>query len=260
MSSPLRGRALITGGSAGIGYAFATALAKRGCSLLLVARNADRLERAAQELRSTYGVDVQVQAADLGDRDQADRVAQRLLDEDDPIDILVNNAGSGLHDKLAEPDIDAHLTALDLMVRAVLVLGTRAAHAMKQRGRGVIINVGSVAGLLPLNHYSAIKAWVNTFSESMSLELEGTGVRVVTLVPGWVRTEFHQRAKIGTSAIPDRMWLDADDLIADALAAADKGRSWEVPSTRYKAIAVLTRVMPRAIVRRACRMIARTRT
>ncbi|MFV0252626.1 MAG: SDR family NAD(P)-dependent oxidoreductase [Beutenbergiaceae bacterium] len=259
MTSPLHGRALVTGGTAGIGYAFATALAKRGCSLLLVARNAERLEAVAQQFNTQYGVDVQVLAADLSERDQVDLVAQRLLDDADPIEILINNAGSGLHDKLAEPDLDAHLTALDLMVRAVLVLGSRAAHAMKQRGSGVIVNVGSVAGLIPLNHYSAIKAWVNTFSEAMALELEGTGVRVVTLVPGWVRTEFHERASIRTSAIPDRLWLEADRLIADALAAAEKGHSWEVPAKRYKLIAFLTRVMPRAAVRQACRMIQRTR-
>lgn len=259
MSSPLHGRAMVTGGSAGIGYAFATALAKRGCSLLLVARNAERLEATANELRSSFGVDVQVMAADLSQRDQMDLVAQRLLDTDDPIEILVNNAGSGLHDKLAVADIDAHTTALDLMVRAVLVLGSRAAYAMKERDSGVIINVGSVAGLIPLNHYSAIKSWVNTFSESMALELEGTGVRVVTLVPGWVRTEFHERAKIKTSPIPDRLWLEADDLIADALDAVEKGKSWEVPAKRYKGIAFLSRALPRAAVRQACRIITRTR-
>jgi len=96
------------------------------------------------------------------------------------------------------------------MVGAVLALGGAAGRAMKARGHGVIINVGSVASLLPMGAYSAIKSWVATYSESLALELTGTGVVVTTLLPGWVRTEFHQRAGIRTDAIPWVLWLDAD--------------------------------------------------
>lgn len=250
MSSPLRGTALVTGGSAGIGLAFARALALRGCDLVLVARNADKLEQAAASLRSTYGVEVSTIPADLSTHEDADRIAERLRDPQDPIEILVNNAGSGLHAKLADGDaLQIHTTALDLMVRAVLVLGTTAADTMRERGHGVIINVGSVAGLISMNHYSAIKAWVNTFSDALGLELEGTGVRVMTLVPGWVRTEFHERAKIKTGSIPDFLWLDAKDLIEDTLVAVDAGKTRVVPSKRFALIAFLATRLPRPIVR-----------
>lgn len=249
--SPLYGRALVTGGTAGIGYAFAKALAERGCDLLLVARDADRLAKVAEELTRRYGVDVETMTADLSDNADTERVAARLDSEDSPIEILVNNAGHGLHDPIAQHDVTAHTQALDLMVRAVLVLASRAGATMSDRGHGVIVNIGSVAGLIAQNNYSAIKAWVNTFSDALALELAGTGVRVLTLLPGWVRTEFHGRAEIRTSSIPDFLWLDADRLVADALAAVDAGKDRSVPSTRFAIIAFLAQRAPRSLVRAA---------
>jgi short-subunit dehydrogenase len=249
MSSPLHGRALVTGGSSGIGYAFAKALAVRGCDLLLVARDGDRLATVAEELTRRYGVDVQTMPADLSDHGDTERVAERLKSADDPIEILVNNAGHGLHDPIAQADLTVHTQALDLMVRAVLVLGGTAGYVMKERGHGVIINIGSVAGMIAQNNYSAIKAWVNTFSDALSLELEGTGVRVLTLVPGWVRTEFHGRAEIRTSKIPDWLWLDADRLVTDALDAVDAGKDRSVPSKRFAVVSFLIRHAPRPLVR-----------
>lgn len=249
MSSPLHGRALVTGGTAGIGYAFARALAARGCDLLLVARDSDRLATVAEALTRRYGVDVETMQADLSDRDDTERVAQRVESVDDPIEVLVNNAGHGLHDPIAQHDLTVHLRALDVMVRAVLVLGGRAGATMADRGHGVIINVGSVAGMIAQNNYSAIKAWVNTFSDALSLELRGTGVRVLTLLPGWVRTEFHDRAEIRTSKIPDWLWLDADRLVADALDAVENGKDRAVPSKRFAVVAFLIRHAPRPLVR-----------
>jgi len=249
--SVLHGRALVTGGTAGIGYAFAQALAERGCDLLLVARDGERLRSVAEELSRRHGVDVETMIADLSDHGDTDRVATRLDSADDPVEILVNNAGHGLHDAIAQHDVTAHTRALDLMVRAVLVLASRAGATMSDRGHGVIINVGSVAGLIAQNNYSAIKAWVNTFSDALSLELMGTGVRVLTLLPGWVRTEFHGRAEIRTSSIPDFLWLDADRLVTDALAAVEEGKDRSVPSKRFAIIAFLAQRAPRALVRSA---------
>lgn len=240
---------MVTGGSAGIGLAFARALAARGLELVLVARNVERLEAAAEQLRASYGVEVETIVADLSQQGDTERVAARLGDPDAPIEVLVNNAGSGLHAKFADGDLSVHTAALDLMVRAVLVLGSTAATQMVQRGHGVIINVGSVAGMLGMNHYSAIKAWVNTYSEALALELRGTGVHVVGLIPGWVRTEFHERAKIQTSGIPRFLWLDADRLIADTLAAVESGKTRVVPSRRFAVIGFLLKHLPRPIER-----------
>ena len=255
---PIIGTAMVTGGTSGIGLAFARALAARGCDLVLVARNRQRLDETAEELRAAHHIAVHTIVADLGDRADADMVARRLEDTSAPVDILVNNAGHGVHTPLTE-QVEVHDAAIDLMIRGVLVLGASAGRTMQARGNGLIINVGSVAGLVAMGTYSAIKSWVNTYSESLSLELEGSGVQVMTLIPGWVRTEFHGRAKIRTSAIPSFLWLAADRLVADCLDDVEAGRTRSVPSRRFKVIAWLAQRMPRALVRRATALIRKGR-
>ncbi|KAE8763883.1 SDR family NAD(P)-dependent oxidoreductase [Georgenia thermotolerans] len=257
--SVLRGRALITGGTSGIGLSFAHALAARGCDLVLVARDAARLDKTAEQLRWRYGVDVETLRADLADRGDVAAVAARLEDADSPVEVLVNNAGRGVHVRLLDPDTTEHESALDLMVRAVLVLGGAAGRAMRARGHGVIINVSSVAGLIPMGMYSAIKSWVRTYSESLALELAGTGVRVTTLLPGWVRTEFHERAGIRASSIPSGLWLEADDVVAECLQDVEKGRLRSVPSKRFAVLAFLAEHGPRPAVRRVTAQLSRSR-
>lgn len=250
--------ALVTGGTAGIGAAFARALAARGYDLVLVARTADRLEQSAEELRAG-GREVEVLVADLGDRADVERVAERLRDPARPIDLLVNNAGFGLHSKLAAPDLAEHDHAIDVMVRAPLVLSASVIPGMRERGHGRIVNVASIAGQLPMGAYSAIKAWVTVFSESLSSELAGSGVTVTALLPGWVHTEFHDRARIRKSSIPDWLWLDADDLVAACLRDAERGRAVSIPSGRYKTLSFLVRHLPRSGVRSVARRINRSR-
>lgn len=240
------GRALITGGSAGIGLAFAHALARRGCDLVIVSRTAARLEEAARDLRR-HGVAVEVLPADLATGAGVAAVAERLRGPD-PIDILVNNAGSGLHEPTVTTNIEAHVHAVDLMVSAPMQLAAIAGMTMEQRRRGIIINVGSVAGLIAMNNYSAIKAWMNTFSDALALELRGSGVHVMTLLPGWVRTEFHARANVRTSPIPSWLWLSADRLVNDTLRAVEKGKHRVVPSKRFKILAWLASYAPRPAV------------
>ncbi len=258
-SAVLHGRALVTGGTSGIGLAFARALASRGCDLVLVARDAERLRSTAEELRSRYGVEVEVIVADLARRDEVDVVAARLADPDAPVEILVNNAGKGVRARLLDPDTAEHEHAIDLMVRAVLVLGGAAGRAMAGRGHGVIINVSSVAGLIAMGSYSAIKAWVRTYSDGLALELAGTGVRVTGLLPGWVRTDFHERAGIRSASIPSTLWLDADTVVAECLTAVERGRLTSVPSTRFKVLAWSAVHLPGPLVRRATALIVRSR-
>ncbi|MPV38706.1 SDR family NAD(P)-dependent oxidoreductase [Georgenia subflava] len=257
--SVLRGRALVTGGTSGIGLAFARALAARGCDLVLVARDEARLAKTAEQLRWRYGVEVETVVADLADREALQAVAARLGDTTTPVDILVNNAGKGVHVPLLAEDTSEHEHALDLMIRAVLVLGAAAGRAMKARGHGVIVNVTSVAGLIPMGSYSAVKSWVRTYSESLSLELAGTGVTVTALLPGWVRTEFHERAGIRASSIPDALWLEADRVVADCLADVEKGKVRSVPSKRFQALAFLAEHAPRPLVRQATAVIKGSR-
>jgi len=173
------------------------------------------------------------------------RVAGRGL----TVDILINNAGFGVPEKLTSENIAPHDHAIDVMIRAVLVLAGAAGRAMRARGSGVIINVSSTASFISMGHYSAIKAWVTTFSESLSNELNGSGVGVTALCPGYVRTDFHRRASIRTGKIPSPLWLDLDEMVRDGLADADRGRVVSIPSRRYKTLIFLIRLFPRRAVR-----------
>ncbi len=244
--------ALVTGGTAGIGWAFARSLADHGHDIVLVARDANRLEVRAAELRSVHGVQVEVLAADLSDRGDLQRVADRVGSGASPVDLLVNNAGFGLKTAFTQGPLADEERMLDVLVRAVLVTSHAAATAMRERGRGSIINVSSVAGFAPtMGSYSAAKSWVTAFSEGLSRELAGTGVRVVALCPGYVRTEFHQRAEMGMKRLPQLAWLDADNVVETAMEDLRKGRSVSVPSKRYKLVTAVLTHAPRAVVRRA---------
>lgn len=243
--------ALVTGGTSGIGAAFARALAARGDDLVLVARKPGPLEEAAAELRGRYGVAVEVLTADLADRADVQRVAERLRSTEAPVDLLVNNAGFGIKWALTSPDSSAQEKGLDVMVRAVLVLSGTAGGVMRDRGRGTIVNVGSTAGYAAMGGYSALKAWVSAYTESLAVELRDSGVHVTLLAPGWVRTAFHGRANIGISKIPDFLWLDADDLVAECLRDVERGKVISIPSRRYKVLIFLARHAPRSVVRRA---------
>ncbi len=250
--------ALVTGGTAGIGAAFARTLAARGYDLVLVARTASRLEEFGAELR-TDGRQVEVIAADLGDPAGIDLVAARLADRERPIDLLVNNAGYGMKTRLADPDLDEAAHALEVMVRAPLVLSAAVVPGMRDRGHGAIINVASVAGYLSMGLYSAIKAWMRVYSESLSNGLHGTGVTVTALMPGWVHTEFHDRAEIRKSSIPGWLWLDADALVATCLRDVERGKPISTPSVRYRFLSWLLRHLPRATVRWVSRKLSSSR-
>lgn len=236
--------ALVTGASAGIGQVFARALARRGHDLVLVARDRDRLDALAESLRAGHGVAVEVLAADLVDRADLDRVAARLRDGERPVDLLVNNAGSGIRGAFVGGDLADEERALDLMVRAVLVLTHAAVPGMVSRGRGAVVNVASVAAFLPGGTYSAAKAWVTTFTASLVLELAGTGVRVTALCPGFVRTEFHDRAGIVVDGVPAWAWLRADRLVEDCLVDVARGRTVSIPGRRYRLGVLLLRHLP----------------
>jgi short-subunit dehydrogenase len=243
--------ALITGATAGIGAAFARRLAADGQDLVLVARDAERLEACADELQKTYAVSVEVLPADLTDPDQLLAVERRLADADRPIDLLVNNAGFSLRKPFVANDIADEERMLDLLVRAVLRLTHAALPPMIERGRGDVINVSSVSGFSPRGTYSAAKAYVTNFSEGMAYRMRGTGVRVMALCPGFTHTEFHDRMGLDKSTIPGWMWLDADKVIDEGLADLRKGKSVSVPSVRYKAITALARHAPRSLVARS---------
>lgn len=245
-----RPTALVTGATAGIGNAFARRLAADGHDLVLVARDAGRLGEVAESLRSAHGVEVEVISADLTDRAQLDRVADRLRDAGRPVDVLVNNAGFGPKQRIHDGDLAVEEQLVAILVTAVLVLTHAALPGMVARRRGTVITVSSVAGFLPGGTYSAAKAWATTFTASVAAQVEGTGVRAVALCPGFVRTEFHQRAGLNLGSMPAWAWLDSDQLVADCLADLARGRVVSVPSLRYKAAVFALRHVPLGLLQR----------
>jgi short-subunit dehydrogenase len=249
--------ALITGGTAGIGLAFAEKFATLGYHLVLVARDRERLEDCAARLRRQSGRQVETLGADLSTAEGRAAVEERLADPDRPVDILVNNAGFGLGTSFRQATIEQEERLLDVHVRAVLRLTHAALPGMVERGKGSVINVSSVAAFVPRGTYSAAKAWVVAFSESVAAELTGTGVRCMALCPGFAHTEFHERAGIDEGGIPKWMWLNAPDVVDAAIEDLRKGLTVSVPSARYKILVGASKLVPRRLATKVSRSVSK---
>ena len=261
--------ALITGGTAGIGRAFADKFAALGYDLVLVARNQERLDAAAEELRgrpnaaeddasaptasaapapsTTASIRVETLSADLATAEGRLAVEERLGEKDRPIDILVNNAGFGLNRSFRDGSIEDEERLIDVHIRAVMRLTYAALPGMVLRGKGSVINVASVAAFVPRGTYSAAKAWVVSFSETVAAELHGTGVRCLAVCPGMTHTEFHDRADVDVAKIPEWMWLDPADVVDTAIEDLRKGVTVSVPGTQYKLLLGANRLVPRRL-------------
>ncbi|MDQ1482707.1 MAG: uncharacterized protein QOF35_783 [Actinomycetota bacterium] len=241
--------ALVTGATSGIGHAFCRELAERGNNLVIVARHRARLENVSDELRARHSVNVEILAADLSKRVQLRRVADRVADQERPVDLLVNNAGFTMSKTLLRSDLADEEAMLDVLCRAVLVLSHTAALSMRERGRGHIINVSSVAGFVPMGTYAAAKAWCTAFTEVLAQELSGSGVSATALCPGLTRTELHERANMDVSRIPRALWLEADSLVRDCLDDVKAGKVLSVPGVQYKVIAGIAQLVPHRVLR-----------
>ncbi len=242
--------ALITGATAGIGAAFARRLASDGHNVVLVARDPERLRDQATELHDRHGVEAEVLRADLSTDEGIAAVEERVADRTHPVDLLVNNAGFGNKGNYLDVPMADELTMLKVHCEAVLRLTSAAAASMRERGRGGVVNVASVAAFVPRGTYGASKAWVVQFTQGAARDLAGSGVRLMALCPGFVRTEFHQRAGMGTGNIPSWMWLDADKLVDAALRDLARGKTLSVPDPRYKALTGLAKLAPRGALSR----------
>ena len=189
-----RRTALVTGPTAGIGASFARQLAERGHDLVLVARDATRLEAMAEELRSRYGVEAEVLVADLADREQLARVERRVADPDRPVHLLVNNAGFGHKRPFLENSVEDEQRMLDVLVTAVLRLTHAALGAMVARGDGQIVNVSSIGVRVPpgprWGAYQASKGAFDTWLRSVAPELHNDGVDVTSIYMGLIRTRM----------------------------------------------------------------------
>lgn len=214
---------LITGASSGIGEAFARALAPHCGSLILVARREQRLQQLAEALRQ-QGCEVHIVAADLRTTEGLTRIVETIRQKG-PVSILVNNAGLGTQGAFDSVDFDAQMAMVDVHISATMRLSRAVIPFMKQLGGGHIINVSSVAALVPMGSvavYCASKAFLNSFSQALNDELQGEGIRVQALCPGYVRTEFHNAELaegFNVDQIPDQYWLPAETVVEQSLAA-----------------------------------------
>jgi len=241
---------LITGASSGIGAEFARQLAARGGRLILVARRVQKLEELARSLESAAKVQVEVLPADLIEEPGLRKVEARIAAEAN-IDLLINNAGFGTLGKFYEADPEVQSRMHKLHILATLRLTRAALPGMVARRRGGIINVSSVAAFATTPgsvSYCATKAWVNRFSEALSLELQcaGSPVKVQALCPGFTYSEFHDVAGVDRKTIPHSMWLTAEAVVKASLEGLEKGKLIVVPGLLYRILVLLTQLTPRA--------------
>jgi hypothetical protein len=252
-----RGRwALVTGASMGIGEAFARALAGRGMHVVLCARSADRLAALAGEIQARHGVRAAVVAADLSRPGEAAR-AWAEAGAEGPIHLLVNNAGFGLHGRFDELPADRQAEMVALNCTAVLQLAHLALGAMRPRGSGGIINVGSVAAFQPVpmkSVYAATKAFVLSLSEAMAEENRGSGVHILCLSPGPTPTGFQAvagtRVQLGQPGV-----LTAEAVVQAGLAAFDAGKTQVAPGLANRVTSTFARMLPMGVAARIARRV-----
>jgi uncharacterized protein len=249
-----RGVALVTGASSGIGEAFAEKLAAEGFDVVVTARRAARLRAIQSRLQQKYGVRVEVIVEDLDQAGAPARLCAELEARGLKIDALVNNAGYGVPGSYVSRSWDVHSRFLQIMVIAVAELTYRLLPGMIDRGYGRVINVASLAGLVPApaGHtlYAAAKAFLIKFSESLSHEVRGHGVFVTAVCPGFTYSEFHDvtgtREKV--NRLPAFMWLSSADVARRGYDAVMAGESIAVTGRVNAAIATLVRILPQRLV------------
>lgn len=249
--------ALVTGASAGIGEAFAEALAEKGANLILTARRGERLNQLAAKLKEKFGIETVVVEADLSKPDAPEKIEAAILAVGARVDILINNAGYGHPGHFEQSPWSAHRDFIELMATSYAHLVRIFLPAMQERRFGRIINVASLAGLIPpsAGHtlYGATKAFLISFSEALAAENAGAGVHVTALCPGFTYSEFHDvnntRALVG--ALPKYMFMEAAPVARGALAAVERRRVVYVPGLWNKFVAWLMRALPRTMAERA---------
>lgn len=254
------GIALVTGASAGIGRAFAQRLAARGYDLVLVARDSGRLTVLAEALEHEHSITAAPLAADLTSAADLAAVETRLRDVGRPVDLLVNNAGVGTYGRFAELDVDREVQEIELNVVALVRLTSVALAVMEARGAGAIVNISSLAAYQPAPNsatYGATKAFVNSFTHAIREEARGSGVQVLLVCPGYTHTEFHDRAGLGPTGVPEFAWQSAATVVDTALRDLDRGRPVSIPGVLNQAAAALSSTAPAGITCRVAGVVVK---
>jgi short-subunit dehydrogenase len=251
MTTPRRA-ALITGASAGIGAAFTRHLTAQGYDVLLVARRADRLEALAADLRQSHGVRCEVFAADLTDPAAPAAITEYAGQVGLPIDVLINNAGLSSSTTFSETAWESVAAEIQLMVTATTELVHRVIPGMKQRKWGRIVNLSSLAAVIPPGEgllYTGIKAYVLGMSQSLDMELKPHGIHVTALCPGFTHTEFHDvmGTRDAADQLPRLLWQQPEEVVNEGWAAVSNGKPVCVPGTVNKLTAAALRPLPQRI-------------
>ena len=243
--------ALITGASAGIGAAFARIYASNGYDVALTARRSERLEELSNELSLRYGVEALVIPADLAEPGAVDAILGRIAAEGREVDALVNNAGYSISGAYVGSEWAAQAAMLQVLVGVVCEASHKVLPGMLERRFGRIVNVASLAGLIPASPhatlYGACKSFLVKFSQTLHLETLNTGVHVSALCPGLTYSEFHDvdgsRARL-EAATPEWMWMGADEVAAHGYEAVEANRPVSVTGAPNKAIAASAKLIP----------------
>ena len=243
---------LITGASSGLGTEYARQLAHRGDHLVLVARNAARLEELAAELTRAGATEVEVLSADLSSPDGIAAVVERLTDATRPVDMLINSAGFGLPLAFERNDIEDESRHLRLHVEVPMRLMHAVLPGMLARRSGTILNIASASAVMPRSTYGAVKSWQVMFSRWASSRYRSRGVTVTAVCPGYTHTDFHARLGLakGEEGISDWLWLEASRVVSESLRDVARGKAVSVPSKRYKAIYTVARLAPTGLMAR----------
>lgn len=240
--------ALVTGATVGIGESFTRLLAEKNYNLVLVARDMSRLQERASQLQSQFNVQTHILQADLS-TDAGCTVVEQYI-ANNQIDVLINNAGFGINKAFTMSELKTEQEMFDVLVRTPMRLMHGVLPGMKQRNKGVVINVSSVAGYIAGGSYSAAKSYLTVISESLHTELADTNIKVSALCPGFTRTEFHQRGRMSMKGLPNFMWLDSDTLVAKAWSDALKGKAVSIPGWQYQILVFVIASLPRSIIRK----------
>ena len=240
--------ALVTGATSGIGESFTRLLAENNYNIVLVARDLPRLQERAQGLQEKFNVETHIIQADLSTAAGCSAVEQYIANNQ--VDVLINNAGFGLNKAFTMSALDAEQEMFDVLVRTPMRLMHVALPLMKQRNKGVVINVSSVAGYIAGGTYSASKSYLTVLSESLHTELADTNIKISALCPGFTRTEFHQRGRMSMKGLPSFMWLDSDTLVSKAWSDALKGEAISIPGWQYQLLVFVIQTLPRSIIRK----------
>lgn len=244
----MRPRALITGASSGLGRGYAHHLGADGYDLVLVARSEERLRELAERLESEHRIRAEAVVADLSTRAGIDAIVTVI--DGSRVDVLINNAGYGLRHGLLDSTREELHEQETVLVDAVRELSLAAAKRMRERGRGGIVNVSSMAAVTTMGLYAAAKMSTLVFTEALAGEMRETPVTVTAVLPGFVKTEFHQRLGVERNG-PEWIWLSVRQVVAESLRDARQGRTVSIPGIAYSLAARAVPFVPRRLIRRA---------